>query len=35
MNYSAITEAMQAEIENPLKLYMPNSPGAFVRDRLF
>lgn len=35
MNYSAIAAAMQAEIDNPLKLYMPNSPGAFVRDRLF
>jgi hypothetical protein len=35
MNYAAIAAAMQAEIDNPLKLYMPNSPGAFVRDRLF
>jgi len=35
MNYNAIAAAMRAEIENPLKLYMPNSPGAFVRDRLF
>jgi hypothetical protein len=35
MNYAAIAAAMRAEIENPLKLYMPNSPGAFVRDRLF
>ena len=35
MNYSAITAAMQAEIDNPEKLYMPNSPGAYVRDRLF
>jgi hypothetical protein len=34
MNYAAIAAAMQAEIDNPLKLYMPNSPGAFVRDRL-
>ena len=35
MNYAAIAAAMQAEIKNPEKLYMPNSPGAFVRDRLF
>ena len=35
MNYAAIAAAMRAEIENPLKCYMPNSPGAFVRDRLF
>jgi hypothetical protein len=35
VNYAAIAAAMRAEIENPLKLYMPNSPGAFVRDRLF
>jgi len=35
MNYAAIAAAMQAEIDNPLKLYMPSSPGAFVRDRLF
>ena len=35
MNYEAIAAAMQAEIDNPEKLYMPNSPGAFVRDRLF
>ena len=35
MNYAAIAAAMQAEINNPLKRYMPNSPGAFVRDRLF
>lgn len=35
MNYAAIAAAMHAEIDNPLKLYMPNSPGAFVRDRLF
>jgi hypothetical protein len=35
MNYAVIAAAMQAEIDNPLKLYMPNSPGAFVRDRLF
>jgi len=35
MNYAAIATAMQAEIDNSKKLYMPNSPGAFVRDRLF
>ena len=35
MNYAAIAAAMQAEIDNPLKLYMPNSPGGSVRDRLF
>jgi len=35
MNYNAIAAAMQAEIDNPQRLYMPNSPGAFVRDRLF
>jgi hypothetical protein len=35
MNYTAIAAAMRAEIETPQKLYMPNSPGAFVRDRLF
>jgi len=35
MNYAAIAAAMRSEIENPEKLYMPNSPGAFVRDRLF
>lgn len=35
MNYAAIAAAMQAEIDNPLPVYMPNSPGAFVRDRLF
>jgi len=35
MNYAAIAAAMQAEIDNPRTLYMPNSPGAFVRDRLF
>jgi hypothetical protein len=35
MNYAAIAAAMRAEIEAPQKLYMPNSPGAFVRDRLF
>ena len=35
MNYAAIAAAMRAEIESPQKLYMPNSPGCFVRDRLF
>jgi len=35
MNYTAIAAAMRAEIEDGKKLYMPNSPGAFVRDRLF
>ena len=35
MNYAAIAAAMRAEIEDSKKLYMPNSPGAFVRDRLF
>jgi hypothetical protein len=35
MNYTAIAAAMRAEIEDSKKLYMPNSPGAFVRDRLF
>lgn len=35
MNYQAIATAMQEEIANPLKCYMPNSPAAFVRQRLF
>ena len=35
MNYAAIAVAMQAEIDNPQQLYMPNCPGAYVRDRLF
>ena len=35
MNYEAIKNAMQAEVDSPQKYYMPNSPGAFVRDRLF
>lgn len=35
MNYKAIAAAMRAEIEDSKTLYMPNSPGAFVRDRLF
>ena len=34
MNYEAIADAMREEIANPLKCYMPNSPGAFVKDRL-
>ncbi len=35
MNYAAIAAAMRAEIENNSTCYMPSSPGAFVRDRLF
>ena len=35
MNYEAIRLAMQEELDNPLSFYMPNSPGAFIRDRLF
>lgn len=35
MNYEAIRIAMQAELDSPLACYMPNSPGAFIRDRLF
>jgi len=35
VNYEAIRAAMQAEIDEPLACYMPNSPGAFIRDRLF
>lgn len=35
MNYAAIAAAMRAEIDDPKNCYMPNSPGAFVRDRLF
>ncbi len=35
MNYAAIAAAMRAEIEDNKACYMPNSPGAFVRDRLF
>ena len=35
MNYGAIAAAMRAEIEDSAKCYMPSSPGAFVRDRLF
>lgn len=34
MNYKAIRDAIQAELDNPLDCYMPNSPGAFIRDRL-
>lgn len=35
MNYNAIAAAMKAEIDDSKTLYMPSSPGAFVRDRLF
>lgn len=35
MNYEAIRIAMQAELDNPQACYMPNSPGAYIRDRLF
>jgi len=35
MNYAAIAAAMQAEINDSQECYMPNCPGAFVRDRLF
>lgn len=35
MNYAAIAAAMQAEIDDSKECYMPNSHGAFVRDRLF
>jgi hypothetical protein len=35
MNYAAIAAAMQAEIDDKKACYMPNSPSAFVRDRLF
>lgn len=35
MNYKLIEQAMQAEIDGPRPYYMPNSPGCFVRDRLF
>jgi len=35
MNYQAIAAAMQAEIDNSKTLYMPNSPGSFVQERLF
>jgi len=35
MNYQAIATAMREEIANPKTCYMPNSPAAFVRQRLF
>lgn len=35
MNYEAIRVAMHKELADPQKLYMPNCPGAYVRDRLF
>lgn len=35
MNYAAIAAAMRAEIDDPKICYMPSSPGASVRDRLF
>ena len=35
MNYTASASALRAEIESPQRLYRPNSPGAYVRDRLF
>jgi hypothetical protein len=35
MNYQAIATAMRDEINDPKPCYMPNSPAAFVRDRLF
>lgn len=35
MNYEVIRAAIREELDNPQPLYMPNSPGAFVRDRLF
>ncbi len=35
MNYEVIRAAMQEEIESPQPFYMPNSPGSFIRDRLF
>ncbi len=35
MNYELIRAAMQEELDNPQPYYMPNSPGAFIRDRLF
>lgn len=35
MNYEAIRAAMQEEIDNPQRGYLPNCPGAFIRDRLF
>jgi len=35
MNHEAIKQAMLDEIADPKPVYMPNSPAAFVRDRLF
>lgn len=35
MNYEAIRVAMHKELADPQQLYLPNSPGAYVRDRLF
>lgn len=35
MNYDAIRAAMQREIDNPRKCYLPNSSEAVVRDSLF
>lgn len=35
MNYEIIAQEMQYEIDNPQSGYMPNSPGCFIRDRLF
>jgi hypothetical protein len=35
MNYELIKQEMQYEIDNPQRGYLPNSPGAFIRDRLF
>lgn len=35
MNFEVIRAAMQEEIDNPRQLYLPNSPGSYVRDRLF
>lgn len=34
MNYNAIVQSMQAEIDNPKACYTPCSPAEFVRDRL-
>lgn len=34
MNYQAIAQAMQVEIDNPKACYTPCSPVEFVRDRL-
>lgn len=35
MNYDLIKTEMQAEIDAPLRSYAPNSPGNFVRYRLY